>query len=69
MTLRDVLTSLENIKDNARDCEEDMWHEENAILEGVFRDIADETESVINEIEGILDRLESCESEISSIID
>ena len=68
MKLRDVLNNLESIKDIARSYEEDMWHEEHAILEGVFRDIADEIELVIGELEGVMDKLGSCESEISSIM-
>lgn len=69
MRLKSILNNLEGIRDIARDCEEDMWYEENAILEGIFREIADDTEVVISEIESVIDRLESCVSDISSIID
>lgn len=69
MKLRDILSNLESIKDIARDCEEDMWYEENAILEGIFREIADDTEVIINEIESIIVELEPCISGISSVVD
>lgn len=69
MRFKNILDNLEGIKDTARDCEEDMWHEENAILEGIFREIADDIEVIINEMESAIDKLESCVGDISSVVD
>lgn len=68
MTINEIITSLEKIRNSNRDNEEDMWREENAILEGEFRETADELDHLIGELESIADAIEKAFDNIWSVV-